>query len=115
VGADDRRGNLFVFDVYLLSRRVPDCAFRSEMKLRLAMIMLLVVLWAGPHSHRAAPCATAMHPAPQKKTTRHQSRRGGIAGSSSRIYDLGVGMALRYGKRRDEEKQEEYEQDPSDE
>src|SRR5438552_8583741 len=116
MGFDDRCGNLFVFNVYLLSRRVPNSALGSEMKLRLAMIMLLVVLWAGPAF--AQGCAMCYSNA--SGTTKEGQRaisRGVVILLVPPVgfMTLGVGMALRYGKWRDEEKQEEYEQDSSDE
>jgi hypothetical protein len=104
VGSDDRRGNLSVFDVYLLSRRVPDRSLGSEMKLRLAMIVLLVVLWAGPAF--AQGCAMCYSNA--SGTTKEGQRaisRGVVVLLVPPVgfMTLGVGMALRYGKRRDEE------------
>ncbi|HTE90719.1 MAG TPA: hypothetical protein VK639_17290 [Terriglobales bacterium] len=74
------------------------------MKLRLAMIVLLVVLWAGPSF--AQGCAMCYSNA--SGTTKEGQRaisRGVVVLLVPPVgfMTLGVGMALRYGKRRDEE------------
>jgi hypothetical protein len=84
------------------------------MRLRLATIVLLVVLWAGPAF--AQGCAMCYSNA--TGTTKEGQRaisRGVLVLLVPPVgfMTLGVGMALRYGKRRDEEKQEGHEQDPS--
>src|SRR6202790_1708434 len=48
MGDDDRRDSMSVPDVHFLPRRISNRAFGSPMKLRLAILGLLVVLWAGP-------------------------------------------------------------------
>jgi len=83
------------------------------MKLRLAMIMLLVVLWAGPAF--AQGCAMCYSNA--SGTTKEGQRaisRGVVVLLVPPVgfMTLGVGMALRYGKRRDEEKQESTNRTP---
>src|SRR3989442_3816790 len=107
MGFDDRCGNLFVFNVYLLSRRVPNSAFGSEMKLRLAMIMLLVVLWAGPAFAQGCAMCYSNASGTTKEGQRAISR--GVAVllvSPAGFITLGVGMALSYCKRRDEREEE---------
>ena len=86
------------------------------MKLRLAMIMLLVVLWAGPAFGQGCAMCYSNASGTTKEGQRAISRGVVILlVPPVGFMTLGVGMALRYGKRRDEEKQEEYEQDSSDE
>ena len=77
------------------------------MKLRLAMIVLLVVLWDGPAF--AQGCAMCYSNA--SGTTKEGQRaisRGVVVLLIPPVgfMTLGVGMALRYGKRRDKEQQD---------
>jgi hypothetical protein len=74
------------------------------MKLRLVMIVLLVVLWAGP----ALGQGCAMCYSNATGTTKEGQRaisRGVVVLLVPPVgfMTLGVGMALRYGKKRDEE------------
>src|SRR2546428_12857034 len=104
MGFDDRCGNLFVSNVYLLSRRVPNSAFGSEMKLRLAMIVLLVVLWAGPAFGQGCAMCYSNATGTTKEGQRAISR-GVVVLLVPPVgfMTLGVGLAFRYGKKRDEE------------
>lgn len=74
------------------------------MKLRLAMLALLVVLWAGPaFAQSCAMCystARALNQEGQRAIT-----RGVVVLLAPPIgfMTIGVGLALRYGKKRDEE------------
>jgi hypothetical protein len=76
------------------------------MKIRLAMIVLLVVLWAGPAFGQG--CAMCYNNA--TGTTKEGQRaisRGVVVLLVPPVgfMTLGVGMALRYGKKRDEEQE----------
>src|SRR5216684_61237 len=98
-----------------LPGRVPYSASRSKMKLRLATLVLFLLLWAGPAFGQGCAMCYSNATGTTKEGQRAISR-GVVVLLVPPVgfMTLGVGMALRYGKRRDEEKQEEYEQDSSD-
>jgi hypothetical protein len=104
VGNDDRRDRVSVPDVYFLSRRFSNRASGSPMKLRLAILGLLLALWAGPaFAQSCAMCystARALNKEGQNAIT-----RGVVVLLIPPVgfMTIGVGLALRYGKKRDEE------------
>jgi hypothetical protein len=74
------------------------------MKLRLAMIVLLVVLWVGPAFGQGCAMCYSNATGTTKEGQRAISR-GVVVLLVPPVgfMTLGVGMALRYGKSRDEE------------
>jgi hypothetical protein len=104
MGNDDGRDCMSLPDVYFLSRRVPHRASGSSMKLRLAIIGLLVALWAGPiFAQSCAMCYSTARAV--TKEGQNAITRGVLVLLAPPIgfMTIGVGLALRYGKKRDEE------------
>jgi len=104
VGHDDSRDGVSVLDVHFLSRRLSNRAPGSPMKLRLSILSLLLVLWAGPAF--AQSCAMCYSTARAlNKDGQNAITRGVVVLLIPPIgfMTIGVGLALRYGKKRDEE------------
>src|SRR5438046_9896110 len=95
--------SLSVTHVHFLSRCVPNPSFGSEMKLRLATLGLMLLLWAAPaFSHGCAMCYSNA-----TGTTKEGQRaisRGGLVLLIPPVgfMTLGRRMAIRHGKSRTE-------------
>ena len=104
MGNDELSSLLSGYDAGLPSRRLSDSALGSEMRLRLFILAAFVALWVVPIFGQGCAMCYSNATGTTKEGQRAISR-GVLVLLIPPVgfMTLGVGMAFRYGKKRDED------------